>query len=812
MKKEKFITDFKDIPTPRQKMPHLSLEERKQNFREVELGFPEEIALKETSRCLSCRRCIGCGLCLAECDQQAIVYDQKEEYTTIQADAVVFATGTETFDARKKPELGYAYYPNVITNIEFERILNANGPFGGIIMRPSDGEVPQRIAFIQCVGSRDEDLGLNYCSNICCIAALKQSITAMDKTEGLEITIFFSDIRPFAKDSEHYYLKARDQYGIKFIQAKVDQVKENPETMGLSIKFSKNGSEETSDFDLVVLSTGISSTAGFKRLSHQVGARLNKYGFFPNSAQTPIATPGEDVWLAGSLSYPTDLFNSLVQASAAATKVIQSLIKKELLLDGKLEHPIKVKERKPDDRVGVFFCRYGLNSQLNIDPDDVIKFIEKSTGNVYIADLEYGCNSTAKKKIIDGIETQKLGRVLIAPCYSDQSHTKMFQGLIQSVGLSGDRLSIFSAEPQNGGWNTEDVKEKLIELINSDQKKLSLEKPGSGLINEVVVIGDSITALQSAWDIAEQGFQVHLLAKGSEFARDEQQIYWYNEKLVEITKKLIDQVSDHPKIKIYKDSQLKRLEGNSGSFQLTFSKNGAEKSVSAGAIVIAQGAESYQPNEFEYGKNQKVSTQRELSKLISEKDFPYQNIVMIQCVGSRQPDRPYCSQLCCEGSIKNALQIKAIQPDSAITILHRDIRVYDFAEDNFANAIEKGVKFIRMDRLPDVKSENGKFKINVVDRLKDQPIQLVGDLLVLSNGIIPHPDNPHIAKLMKVRLNSDGFFAENENIMKSLHSEHPGIFIAGLANAPQRLEHALMQGSAVAGKIGVMFRSGNSKP
>ncbi len=185
MKKDKFITDFEDIPTSRQKMPHLSLEERKLNFKEVDLGFTEEIALRETSRCLSCRRCIGCGLCLAECDQQAIVYDQKEEYTTIQVDSVVVATGTETFDARKKPELGYAYYPNVITNIELERILNANGPYGGIIMRPSDGEVPQRIAFIQCVGSRDEGLGLNYCSNICCITALKQAMLAMDKIECL---------------------------------------------------------------------------------------------------------------------------------------------------------------------------------------------------------------------------------------------------------------------------------------------------------------------------------------------------------------------------------------------------------------------------------------------------------------------------------------------------------------------------------------------------------------------------------------------------------------------------------------------------
>ena len=810
MKKDKFITDFEDIPTPRQKMPHLSLVERSLNFEEVEQGFTEEIALRETSRCLSCRRCIGCGLCLAECDQQAIVYDQKEEYTTVEVDSIVVATGTETFDARKKPELGYAYYPNVITNIEFERILNANGPFGGLIMRPSDGEVPQRIAFIQCVGSREEGLGANYCSNICCITALKQSMMAIDRVEGLEITMFYTDIRPFSRDSEQSFLRAKDEFRVKFVQAKVEQVMENSENTNLTIKYSKNGADETADFDLVVLSTGITSSAGIKRLSRQVGARLNKYGFFPNSAEAPVATPGEDVWFAGSLTSPTDLSGSLAQASAVAGKVMQSLIKKDAQLNGKLEYPIKVKERNKSDRVGIFFCRYGLNSQLNFDPDDVIKSMEKSNGNMYIAELEYGCNTTGKQKISEAIEKENLGRVIIAPCYSEPGHLQMFQQLIQSAGLSRDRIMIFDTEMKNTGWNTEDVKQKLTALIKSEKKTSSPEETKTVLITEAAVIGDSIAALQSALDIADQGYNVHLLVQGSEIIAQDQQIFWHIENVADIIGKLNEQVSNQSKITVHKKSQVKKLEGNYGSYKLILDENETEKSITVGAIVIATGAESYQPVEFNYGENKTVVTQIELNKLISNKDFPYRKIVMIQCVGSRQPDRPYCSQICCEQAIKNALKIKELQPEAEINILHRDIRVYDFEEDNYTEAIENGVNFIRMDKAPQIKSENGKFNINVHNRLSNQPVQLESDLVVLSNGIIPHPNNHQIAEVVNVSVDNDGFFSENDSIMKSLNSNQPGIFVAGLSHSPQRLKKALLQASAVAGKIGVMFRSGKN--
>lgn len=809
MKKDKFITNFEDIPKPRQKMPHLSLDERQLNFKEVELGFTEEIALKETSRCLSCRRCIGCGLCLAECDHQAIVYDQREEYSTVAVDSIVVATGIESFDARRKPEFGYSYYPNVITNIELERILNANGPFGGILMRPSDGEVPQNIAFIQCVGSRDEDLGLNYCSNICCSAALKQAMTIADAIDGIKISVFYSDIRPYMKNSETSYLKARDEYGVQFIASKVTQVQEHSEKDSLVVKSSHNGKEEAAEFDLVVLSTGINPTVGIKRLSRQVGARLNKYGFFPGSEQTPIASPGEDVWFAGSITHPTDISNSLIQASAVAAKVLQSFNKKKLPVVTEFGSQIKIKEKKASSRVGVFFCSFGLRSQFNIDHDDVIRHISNLKKEIYVAELEFGCNTTGKNKIRDAIDQENLGKVIIAPCYLQKKHITMFQKLIQAAGLPADRLSILALDQENGSANTEDVKAQLAQLIDLGQKLAPFSDKRQDVIPECAVIGSSISAMQAALDIAEQGIKTHLVLPKSTGEIDEQNVFWHVEALEEIVKNLNETIAANSNIVIHKKCAIAELNGSFCRYELLFSENNQDESISVGGIVVAPGGEPYQPTEFNYGKNHPVVTQKELHDTITEGNFNSENVVMIQCIGSRQPDRPYCSQICCEQAIKNALQIKEINSDATITILHRDIRLHDFEEDSYTEAQEKGINFIRMDQLPEIRLKNGKHDLHVVDRHSGKSIQLEPDLLVLSNGVMPLSTNKNIAEALKITINQDGFFAEDDNLLNPLQTNQAGIFIAGLAQSPQRFSDSLVQASAAAGKIGVMLRIKN---
>ena len=805
MKKDKFITEFDDIPSPRQKMPHLSLDDRKLSFEEVEQGFIEEIAQKEVTRCLSCRRCIGCGLCLAECDQQAIVYDQTSQNKTIEVDSIVVAIGAENFDARRKPEFGYSKFPNVVTNIELERILNANGPFGGILMRPSDGDIPQKIAFIQCVGSRDESIGASYCSNICCTTALKQAMTAMDKIENLEVTIFYTDIRPFSKNSENYYLQAKNEYKIKFIQAKVEAVEDNEKNDNLIIKIQQHEKAENQEFDLVVLSTGMTPSKYTKGLSRKVGIRLNKYGFFPGTGEMPVATSGKDVWFAGSITHPTDISNSLIQTSAVAAKVLQSMKQKNLEL--KVEsRDVFQKKNGEYKRTGVVFCRYGLNTQINADSDELINSIKKSNPDIFVTDLEYACNVTGKRIISESIKKEKLGKIIIAPCFV-KNNSNLFNMLVESAGLPGESISIFEVDGSNGGLNNKETELKLCKFINADSEKKKQAESDVEIIKQACVFGNSIAALQSSLEIADMDIPVHLFFSEQNINLKTEEIFFQNDKVVEIVTELIEQVKGHSKIKIHSEAELVESKGQAGNFELKIKEKGKDVSYSTGAVVLATGAEPYQPKEFLYTQNENVITQFELNQLLTEKDFKYKNIVMIQCVGSRGKDRTYCSRICCEGAINNGLKIKEVKPDAKIYVLHRDVRTYDFAEDNYEEAQEQGIQFIRMDKYPELKAEKNKLNLEVINRQTWKTIKLNPDLVVLSNGIVPDVINKKLAEQLNVQISKDGFFVEPDPSFNPLELEQKGVFVSGLAHSAQRLENILIQAVAVAGKVGLLINS-----
>ena len=805
MKKDKFITDFEDIPCSRQKMPHLSLDDRKLSFEEVEQGFVEEITLNEVTRCLSCRRCIGCGLCLAECDQQAIVYDQTSQNKKIEVDSIVVANGAESFDARRKPEFGYGKFSNVVTNIELERILNANGPFGGFLMRPSDGDIPQKIAIIQCVGSRDESIGANYCSNICCTTAMKQAMTAIDKINNLDVTIFYTDIRPFSKNSESYYLKAKNEYKINFIQSKVEAVESIEQSDNLTIKYEQNGKSENDKFDLVVLSTGIAPSKYTKGLSRKVGIRLNKYGFFTGTVEMPVPTSGKDVWFAGSMTQPTDISNSLTQASAVAAKVLQSMKQKDLDLKVESNGHLK-KTNGKFSRTGIFFCRYGLNTQIKGNPEELIQSIRESNSDVFVAELEYGCNGTGKRKITESIEKEKLGKIIIAPCYSNKN-SKLFEQLGNSAGLSNESISLFEINANNGGLNIKDAEQKLTQFLNAELKKKRPTKSEKKMVKDACIFGNSVSALQTSLEIAASDIPVNLFFSEKQIDLKTEEIFFQNDKVGELVNQLTEQVNENQKIKIHPETDLVELKGQAGNFELIMKENGQEKSYSTGAVILATGASPYQPEEFRYKKNQNVITQLELNQLLAEKDFKYKNIVMIQCVGSRNSDHTYCSRTCCEGAISNGLKIKEIKSDAKIYILHRDIRTYDFAEDNYEEAVEGGIQFIRMDLYPNVSIEKNKLKLEVIDRQSGQTVKLNPDLVVLSNGIVPQTTNKKLADQLNVQISNDGFFSEPDPTFNPLELDQKGIFALGLAHSPQRLENILIGAVAVAGKVGLMLNS-----
>ena len=600
-------------------------------------------------------------------------------------------------------------------------------------------------------------------------------------------------------------MQAKNEYYIKFIQTKVEAVEDIANKNNLIVKYQKNEKSEREVFNLIVLSTGIAPSGYTKGLSRKVGIRLNKYGFFPGTAEMPVPTSGKDVWFAGSMTHPTDISNSLTQASAVAAKVLQSMKQKELNLKIDSNRQVKKKNEKLT-RTGIFFCRYGLNTQIDGDSDELIKSIKKSKPDIFIDDLEYCCNITGKRIITETIEKEKLGKIIIAPCFT-KTQSDLFTQLVESAGLPGDSVTIFELGGQSGGLNNEETEQQLSKLINADLVKKQSPETDKKIIKEACVFGNSICALQTTLEIAALDIPVHLFFSEQNINLKSEEIFFLNNKAKDLAKELAEQANGQSKIKIHPEAELTDLKGEAGSFELKLKEKGNDVSFSTGSIVLATGAKPYQPKEFLYKDNQNVITQYELNKLLAEKDFHYKNIVMIQCVGSRGKDRTFCSRICCEAAINNGLKIKEVKSDAKIHILHRDVRTYDFAEDNYEEAVEGGIQFIRMDNYPNVSSEKNKFKLEVINRQTRESNTLNPDLVVLSNGIIPNTSNKKLAEIMKVQVSDNGFFQEPDPTFNPLELEQKGIFVSGLAHSPQRFEDILTQAVAVAGKVRLMVNS-----
>jgi len=800
MKKSKFITDFKDIPTPRQKMPELPLDERQLNFKEVELGFSEEIAVREAKRCLSCRRCIGCGLCLAECDQKAIEYDQSPETMKLKVDAIILAPGFDEFDPNRKKELGYGKCFNVITSIEFERILSPTGPYGGVMMRPFDGEIPKRIAFIQCVGSREEMLGANFCSNLCCMQSLKEAQTACERIPELEVKIFHKGIRPFGKGSEGYYQKTLEQEKIEFVGAEVTGLEENSGTGNVTLSYSNNGQASKEEFELVVLAVGLHSSDSARSLSRSTRIRLNKYGFGSTSSLSPVESTEPGIFMAGGFNAPTDLSGAVTQGSAAAGKVAGMLSSK------RGEIPTQVKEltqAAEASRIGVFFCQYGSRSGKKID----LQRLKKVAGSLpqveYVGESLFFCLKFGREEIAKTIADNKLNGVIIAPCYP-ATHTALFENI-----TGGAKVEVIALGSLSHNGDEAEIKETFeIAIANLKSPREVEVKPVAPV---ALIIGGGLSGMTAAIDIAKQGFEVHLLEKEKELGgwfRDKE--YLLGEGLQERFQSLLAGVGENEKIQIHLNSKLANVDGEPGGFKSTISENGKKTTVESGVIIVATGAEEYRPGEFLYGEDKRVITQTELEERLQKGEVSANNVVMIQCVGSRNDKHPYCSRDCCLRAIENSLKIKNLKPESEIHILHRDIRVYDFAEDVYSEALESGVRFIRMEAEPSVK--NGKdLTVTVGDVDNQKELRLSPELLVLSTGIVPPAENPHLTELLGVSVDSDGFFQEAETKLRPVEFERQGLFLCGLAHSPMSTGEGVAQATAVAGKAGLILSGGKGK-
>lgn len=794
-------------------MSYAPADERITNFDEVALGYTAEQAQQEAERCLNCAYCSDCLQCVDACVAKAIEHDMQDEDLELDVGAVILSPGYETYDPTKLDYYGYGRYPNVLTSMQFERILSASGPYKGHMVRPSDHKEPSSIAWIQCVGSRNDKECKGYCSSVCCMYAIKEAVIAKEHSpHPLDTTIFYMDMRTHGKDFERYYNRAKNEQGVNFVRSRIYEVTEADDgSKDLIIRYAlEDGTIETKRYDMVVLSVGLSSNTDAAKLASATGVELNQYGFCKTEEFTPGCTSREGIFVSGAFCGPKDIPETAVDASSAAAYASRLLAPSRGSMIRVQEFPPERDVSEENPRVGVFVCNCGINIGGVVKVPEVVEYVRDLKDVVYAEEFLFTCSQDNIIKIKDAIVEHNLNRVVVASC-TPRTHAPLFQASLREAGLN-PYLYEHANIREHVSWVHREVPTlataKAKDLVRMAVAKVRLLKPVQTKIISInrraLVVGGGIAGMTNALSLAEQGFEVTLVEKSDVLGGHARHIKYTitGNDPQQLVNKLTNQVTEHPNVQLLLNAEIGEVAGYLGNYNTTIKlADDSTITVEHGAVVVATGAESIKTDEYLYGQHSAVITQQQLEERVTEgKLGDIQNVVMIQCVGSRQPDRPYCSRICCTQAIKNALKLKEQNPQAKIFILYRDIRTYGYLENYYTEARQKGIIFIRYnaEQKPIVSAQGDKVTVQVTDHVLGEPVSIDTDLLILSTGIEPGADNEVMSQHFKVPLNADGFFSEAHMKLRPVDFAADGLYLCGLAHGPKTIEESIGQANAAA--------------
>jgi heterodisulfide reductase subunit A len=788
----------------------------------IHVPFPQAVPAVyavDPARCLFLLR-KECQICVPTCKNKAIDFHQRERKLEIEVGSIILAPGYETFEPQLQSEYGYHRWSNIITSLEFERLLSATGPFGGELLRPSDRKPPKRIAWIQCVGSRDTTAGNTYCSAVCCMYTIKQVILSKEHDPQLETVIFHNDIRAYGKGFERYYERAQNTPGVQFIWSKVSFVRELPGTKNIVLRYRLNGTGvKEEEFDLVVLSVGLTSPGSTRQLADKLSIKLNPYGFCQNSSFSPIETSQPGIYACGVFHAPMDIPDSVTMASGAAALSSQLLADQRGTLIEKKEYPPERDVTGEPPRVGVFICHCGTNIASVVDISQVVHYAKRLDGVVHAEDDTFSCSIDSITHLVETIKDKGLNRVIVAAC-TPRTHEPVFQEALREAGLNPYLFEMANIREQCSWVHTGDkhaATRKAQDLVRMAVAKATLLNPLYQLPYDIthagLVIGGGIAGMVSALALAEQRVKVYLIEKAKELGGIARRIHYTVDggDVQAYLQELIHKVRENSLIQVYTQARIIEFTGYVGNFttKIMVGNKKAVKEIAHGVTIVATGAEEYKPSEYLYGKDPRVLTLLELEAEIvknSERLPHCNNLVMIQCVGSRDSERNYCSRVCCSQAVKNALKLKEINPEMEVYILYRDMRTYAFRENYYQEAAERGVKFIRydVDDKPDVQviQENGKniLRVTITEPTLGQRLMIDTDILALGVATVPPTGNRELSQLLKVPLNEDSFFMEAHMKLRPVDFSTDGIFMCGLAHSPKFISESISQAQAAAAK------------
>lgn len=797
--------------------------ERLNQKKAVYLLYPQAVPLVyeiDREHCIYFKKKGRCRACEKFCENNAIDFNQKEEEVSLKVGSVILAPGFDMFKAEKAQEYGYGRYQNVLTTMEFERCLSATGPSEGEVLRISDKTVPEKVAWIQCVGSRESIRNKReFCSSICCMAATKEAVIAADHHPELKPTIFYMDLRAQGKDFDSYCERAKEQSNVRYIRSMISRVAENPVSNDLVLTYQdpETGEKIDETFSMVVLSVGLSPSAGAVRLAERLKLDLNPFGFIKTPQGNPLCTSREGVYVCGGFEGPKDIPETVAQASAAAAQATLSIASAR-------GHEITTPALPPErslfgigPKIGVFVCCCGTNIAGVVDVQALAEYSKKLPHVAFSEVLLFACSTDSKVRITERIIEHDINRVVVASC-SPKTHENLFMDTMREAGLNPYLLEMANIRNQCSWAHSklpEPATQKSKDLVRMSVRRVALQEP---IISKPVpvlpvclVAGGGLAGLTAALTLAEQGFQTHIIEQAAHLggrhigSRPTLEGFDIGGHL----KTLIKKIKNHLNITVHTGATIEKSSGHVGNFISEINVNDGDKvSLRHGTAIIATGAEEYRPNEsneYLYGKNPDVITQKELEGKITESPDlikSLKSMVMIQCVGSRNEENPYCSRVCCSRAVSNALRLKEVNPDIHIVILYRDIRTFGFKELFYKEARQKGVIFIRYDlqKPPEVFEENNTLSISFIEPALRQKFIMSPDNIVLSTALRAHSMSSQIARVLKIPRDAQGYFLEAHVKLRPLDFTTDGMFLCGDGHSPKFPEETIVQAKGAAGR------------